>query len=351
MNLYEAIFVRKSVRNYCFDTLPPQTLDKIWEHYKEMPALFSGIGVDMAILDNRKGQERMLSMFSVKAPYYMAFYSEESERYLMNVGYIMEQMVLYLCSIGLGTCFIGSNRVKKAELEKNGKRLVGIVAFGKSHGSHTRRQSEAKRLPLEDLCVFKEVPRQWMTQMLEAARLSPSSMNSQPWRFVVYDNRIHIFSKKHSVEKLRKWDEVNFGIMFANMMVAAEELWLDVDLIRLGDISQKNFSNNQYVLSAILKAYGGGRTTSGVIGRARRHCGAAGEKKRAELVAQEVHGKMGTNAIRQKSDDFSAQCVLKSGVVHQISSHFLAHILHSQFLPSFSMPLHRSVCPPMTPKV
>ena len=150
MNLYEAIFVRKSVRNYCFDTLPPQTLDKIWEH--------------------------------------------------------------------------------------------------------TRRQSEAKRLPLEDLCVFKEVPRQWMTQMLEAARLSPSSMNSQPWRFVVYDNRIHIFSKKHSVEKLRKWDEVNFGIMFANMMVAAEELWLDVDLIRLGDISQKNFSNNQYVLSAILKA-------------------------------------------------------------------------------------------------
>ena len=230
MNLYEAIFVRKSVRNYCFDTLPPQTLDKIWEHYKEMPALFSGIGVDMAILDNRKGQERMLSMFSVKAPYYMAFYSEESERYLMNVGYIMEQMVLYLCSIGLGTCFIGSNRVKKAELEKNGKRLV------------------------EDLCVFKEVPRQWMTQMLEAARLSPSSMNSQPWRFVVYDNRIHIFSKKHSVEKLRKWDEVNFGIMFANMMVAAEELWLDVDLIRLGDISQKNFSNNQYVLSAILKA-------------------------------------------------------------------------------------------------
>ena len=29
---------------------------------------------------------------------------------------------------------------------------------------------------------------------------------------------------------------------------------LDVDLIRLGDISQKNFPNNQYVLSAILKA-------------------------------------------------------------------------------------------------
>ena len=187
--------------------------------------------------------------------------------------------------------------------------------------------------------MFKEVPRQWMTQMLEAARLSPSSMNSQPWRFVVYDNRIHIFSKKHSVEKLRKWDEVNFGIMFANMMVAAEELWLDVDLIRLGDISQKNFSNNQYVLSAILKAYGGGRprTTSGVAAT----CGAAGEKKRADLWRRMCTGIWEPTQFAEKSDDFSAQCVLKSGVVHQISSHFLAHILHSQFLPSFFMPFRR----------
>lgn len=254
MNLYEAIFVRKSVRSYSMETLPPQILDKIWEHYQETPGLFSGISTDMAILDNRKGQERMLSLFSVKAPYYLAFYSEESERYLMNAGYLMEQMVLYLCSIGLGTCFIGSSKVRKGETEKNGKRLVGLIAFGKSRGFHTRKQSEAKRLPLDELCVFKEVPRQWMNQILEAARLAPSTLNSQPWRFVVYDNRIHIFSKKYSVEKLKKWDEVNFGIMFANMMVVAEELWLDVDLIRLGDISQKNFPNNQYVLSAILKA-------------------------------------------------------------------------------------------------
>ncbi len=200
MNLYEAIFVRKSVRSYSMETLPPQILDKIWEHYQETPGLFSGISTDMAILDNRKGQERMLSLFSVKAPYYLAFYSEESERYLMNAGYLMEQMVLYLCSIGLGTCFIGSSKVRKGETEKNGKRLVGLIAFGKSRGSHTRKQSEAKRLPLDELCVFKEVPRQWMNQILEAARLAPSTLNSQPWRFVVYDNRIHIFSKKYSVD-------------------------------------------------------------------------------------------------------------------------------------------------------
>ena len=254
MNLYEAIFVRKSVRSYAGESLSPQLLDKITGHYQELTGLFGGIDTDIAILDNRKGQHRMLSMFSVHAPYYMVFYSEEAPRYLMNMGYLMEQMVLYMCSLGIATCFIGSNKIKKELHEKNHKKMVGILAFGKSKGSHVRKQSEAKRLPMDELCIFKEVPRQWMRQLLDAARLAPSSLNSQPWRFVVYDNRIHIFSKKHKTEQLKKWDEVNFGIMFANLMTAAEELWLDVDLIRLEDISQKNFPNSQYVLSAILKS-------------------------------------------------------------------------------------------------
>jgi nitroreductase len=254
MDLYEAIFVRKSVRSYSSESLSPQTLDRIRAHFRELPCLFGNIGTDMAVLDNRKGQQRMLSLFSVKAPYYLVFYSEEAPRYLMNTGYLMEQMMLYLCSLGIGSCCLGSGRVRKELQEKNGRKMIGIIAFGKSRGPHVRKPAEARRLPLEQLCVFREVPRQWMRQLLEAARLAPSTMNSQPWRFVVYDNRIHIFSRKHKAEKLKKWDEVNFGVLFANLMVAAEELWLDVDLIRLENISQKNFPNSQYVLSAILKS-------------------------------------------------------------------------------------------------
>ena len=136
---------------------------------------------------------------------------------------------------------------------KDGLKRLLVIAFGRAEGKNGT-EKPAKRLPLSSLCVYKDEPGEPVKAILRAARLAPSSFNSQPWRFVVYDNRIHIFSKKYSVEKLKKWDEVNFGIMFANMMVVAEELWLDVDLIRLGDISQKNFPNNQYVLSAILKA-------------------------------------------------------------------------------------------------
>ena len=43
-----------------------------------------------------------------------------------------------------------------------------------------------------------------------------------------------------------------------------------------------------------------GGTTSGVIGRARRHCGAKGIEEEGGTVVQDVHGNMGTNAIRRK---------------------------------------------------
>ena len=42
--------------------------------------------------------------------------------------------------------------------------------------------------------------------------------------------------------------------MLANILVAAEELWVDVDMIRLENISQKNFPNNRYVLSAVMRS-------------------------------------------------------------------------------------------------
>lgn len=253
MNIYEAIFARKSVRSYHMETLNSQMLDGIKEYFRTTQGLFGGIETELSILDNRKGQHRILGMLGVKAPYYLALYAEEKDRAAMNAGYIMQQMSLYLCSIGLGSCFIGLTVLKKPLQRKDDKKLYALMAFGRSKGAHTRKPIEAKRLAMEELCVYKEVPRLWMKQLLEAARLSPSSMNSQPWRFVVYDNRIHIFSKKQRSDRLKKWDEVNFGVMFSNMIVVAEELWLDVDLIRLDEIGHKNFLNSQYVLSAILR--------------------------------------------------------------------------------------------------
>jgi hypothetical protein len=126
------------------------------------------------------------------------------------------------------------------------------MAFGTPEKSLIRRQYEAHRKKLSELCVFRDRPPKWMTQVVEAARLAPSDMNSQPWRFVSVGSRLHIFSKKSNMDKPGKWEEFDFGVMFAHIAIVSDELWLEVDLIRLENIVQKSFNSSHYVLSAVI---------------------------------------------------------------------------------------------------
>ena len=192
-------------------------------------------------------------MFVPNAPYYLAFYSEEKEKHDLNAGYILEQISLYLTSKGIGSCFLGMTKTPK-NIEEDLHFVIGM-AFGMPKGEAIRHDYEANRLTMDELCVFKEKPKAWVNEILEAARLAPSSLNSQPWRFVVYENRIHVFSKKPpSTGKSRgKFNEFNFGVMLANISIAAEEIWVDLDLIKLNNITHKTIPNNQYMISILIK--------------------------------------------------------------------------------------------------
>lgn len=253
MDQYEAIFLRQSVRKYRMEAIDPDTLGKIASFYKEIPALFPGIETEIGITENTAGRHILRGWFGVNAPYYLSFYSKTQERYQMNAGYICEQLSLYLMTLGLGSCFLGGTSLRNAPASRDGKKFVILMAFGKPDGPLTRRAKDAKRRPVSALCTFKDQPEKWMMQVVEAARLAPSDMNSQPWRFYSSGDKLHVFSRKPGMDKPEKWEEFDFGVMFAHIAVASDELWLDVDLIRLENIVQKSFKSSQYVLSAIIR--------------------------------------------------------------------------------------------------
>ncbi|MBR0378247.1 MAG: nitroreductase family protein [Lachnospiraceae bacterium] len=253
MNLYEAISLRKSHRNFLMEEIEPETLAEIGAFYEEAPSLFPGIKTEIGITDNTDGKHAPKGFFGVKAPYYLTMYSEKKDRYMMNAGCICEQLSLYMLTLGLGSCFLGSVSYKKDARTRGDMEFVIVIAFGKVNGPLTRRAAEAKRLSMQELCSIREEPKHWTQSILEVARLAPSAYNAQPWRFVATGSRIHFFSKKKDFTHPGKWDEFDFGCLFAHVLIAADELWLDVDLIRLENISQKNFKMSQYVLSAIIK--------------------------------------------------------------------------------------------------
>ena len=255
MNLYEAIFERRSVRSYRMEAVDDMILESIPEFIKEIEPLFPDIRTEVRIIRHYTERERVGGFCNVKAPYYVALFTEDKEKSELHAGYLMQQLSLYLESRGMGSCFVGMANKRDRELEKEGLFCRIILAFGLPKDGGKKVEREPRRIPMEDLCVYKEPPKSWVKGILEAARLAPSSMNSQPWRFVVYENRIHVFSRKSMMEKsiMNKFNELNFGIMLANVMVAAEEVWVDLDLIKLNNITHKSIPNNQYVISILLK--------------------------------------------------------------------------------------------------
>ena len=254
MNLYEAIFSRKSIRKYRQIPLDQETLSKIGAFYEDAPSLFPGIRTEIGITDNLDGKHAPRGFLTVKAPYYLTIYSEEKGRYEMNAGCVMEQLSLYMTTLGIGSCFLGSAHLPKDQQKREDMVFVMIMAFGYPEGNLRRRAAEARRLPMKELVSFREEPKRYVLDLLEAARLAPSSMNSQPWRIYAAGSRLHIFKRKRHFGKGGALEEFDFGILFAHLMIAADELWLDMDLIRLEDITHRNMKVSEYVLSAVINA-------------------------------------------------------------------------------------------------
>ena len=218
------------------EAIDPEKLAAIGAFFEDAQFLSPGISTEIGITDNTDGKHAPWGFFGVKAPYYLSIYSEKKDRYMMNAGCIMEQISLYMLTLGIASCFLGNVSYRDAK-QRGDKEFIIVLAFGKPDGPLTRRAVDARRL----------------SDIIEVARLAPSAFNAQPWRFVVMANRIHFFSKKRDIDRMGRWDEFDFGCLFAHILVTADELWLDLDLIRLENISQKNFRSNQYVLSAVMK--------------------------------------------------------------------------------------------------
>ncbi len=253
MNLYEAIYARYSVRKYRMEPVEDKIIEGIFRFLEESEPLFPEIKICVKIYPEQGEKLRFFGLMGVSAPHYLAVFTEKKEKSEMNAGYVMQQIALYLTSKGVGSCYQGGKKKHDAKLEEDGFFCAMVMAFGYPKNLVKKRNS--KRLSLEELCAFKAQPKAHTKELLEMARLSPSSFNSQPWRFVVYENRFHVFSKKPVIgqDRRNKYDEFNFGVMLANVMTAAEELWIDVDLIKLDNITHITLPNNQYVISVILK--------------------------------------------------------------------------------------------------
>lgn len=208
--------------------------------------------VDYAIICQLDQKKSTRSELSVEAPYFMVIYEQETEGYNLNAGYLLGQLSLYITSKGLGNCLVNMSLGKRG---KRDKRIIAALAFGKPKTNSLFEGHKAKRIPLDYLCVYKEDVSPDIKKVMKAASASPSCMNSQPWRFVVYHNRIHVFLKKDRM--IKKWfhseQMVDMGFMLSNLLMEAENLWLTTTIDYVDNLSEKPVKNYMYILSVVLE--------------------------------------------------------------------------------------------------
>lgn len=202
----------------------------------------------MEIVDSIAKECPIKGVGVVQAPYYLVFYGEKSPEARQNAGYMMEQMVLYLTTKGLGSCYQGGARMKKEKIQDSLKALL-ILAFGYPVKCLLRDGAAAKRYPLKELCIFKEEVGEEEKAILYAARLAPSACNTQPWRFVVYQGKIHVFIRKNSLMEhlLPAMKDIHIGIVLCHMQLAAEEQWLSPTFSVEEKVKERNIKKWDYV--------------------------------------------------------------------------------------------------------
>lgn len=144
------------------------------------------------------------------APYYLALYSEKKDNYLENIGFVFQQVCLYMQSIGIGSCWVGMGSVKV----KNPDFII-LIAFGKSDRM-TRDLDDFKRKKLSEITDYED-------ERLIPAQLAPSAVNSQPWYFRHNDGGFDVFQTRQNIIKrqfLKKWNPIDVGIALAHLYVA-----------------------------------------------------------------------------------------------------------------------------------
>jgi len=216
-HLYEAIFKRKSIRNYDPAPIDQGLLNQISDNLDSLNPMFAGIKTDFKIISSNQVKRKLRN----NAPHYIAAFSEAKDSSKVNIGYMLQQMDLYFSAIGLGSCWLGIPQPTKEVTESSNLEFIILMSFGKSKETLYRTNAgEFKRHSLSDITDIENA-----NELLEPARLAPSAVNLQNWYFTGNKNSMYAYSTKSSFLRTivgGSYYPVNMGIALCHLQLAAE---------------------------------------------------------------------------------------------------------------------------------
>lgn len=227
MDYKNLIMNSKSVRSFKEKEVEVKNFDKIKKYIETAKVLVPGIETEVKFYNKNEVFDKLEGLagyngFLVDAPHYMFLLSEKKDNYIENAGYIAENARLKGVELNIDSCWITFEDGKKI-IDNIGivtdKELVAIVAFGYSDEGKKKvlkatktgenySQSEMEKAvaePASDRKAIEEIVfvDKWgqpadiedlenraLLDAFSYARLAPSALNKQPWRFIVDGGKI-----------------------------------------------------------------------------------------------------------------------------------------------------------------
>lgn len=203
---YQSILLRHSERLYSGETISEENLSRIEKTCHDFHP-YEGARAELVRGPPDDVFKGIIGSYGkVKgAPHYIAFVGEnDSPTMEIALGYMGEGIILEATALGLNTCWVAGffrpEIVRKHVNVAASEYVAGVTPIGYAQDQVVRIDSLRRgyvklhrRRQLHDLILPQSRPqKQWMTKALEAARLAPSAINRQPWRFLIDDDSITI---------------------------------------------------------------------------------------------------------------------------------------------------------------
>ena len=218
-DLYEMIFKRKSFhlfRNIGNDHITEDELNDIEKEFYKLKPLVDDIKVKIRIVKKEsilRGQE-----------YCILFYSEVKDNYLQNIGYLGEQLDLYLVSKNIGTLWFGIGKADEKQFD--GLDFVIMIAIAKvdSEDKFRKDMFKSKR---------KEISEIWngdkYLDIANIVRFAPSACNTQPWKVEASEKEIKVYRYRKEgkrgimpEDKVIYYNQIDIGIFLCFLELCLE---------------------------------------------------------------------------------------------------------------------------------
>ena len=234
--LYSMIFKRKSFHIFRdIGSINPDELQSIEEKYNNLTPLINGIQTAIRIVPAdqttcTRGQE-----------YCILLYSEKKENYLQNIGYIGEQLDLYLASLGIGALWFGIG--KPDEPTYNGLDFVIMIAIAKMPKDKFRKDMfKSKRKTLQEIWDGE-----YYQDIGNIVRFTPSACNTQPWKVSAEEKSLTIYRYKKPgkrgimpADKVAHYNRIDIGIFLCILELSLMENSISFERELFTDTAEDN---------------------------------------------------------------------------------------------------------------